>query len=70
MNHLPEERISLTMSSIGTLITSGVVIIGGVTVILMNFLSLKLLVVSLFVSMLSLSLYVIYQMIQRRKDLI
>lgn len=70
MNHLPEERISLTMSSIGTLITSGVVIIGGVTVILMNFLSLKLLVVGLFVSMLCLTLYVIYQMIQRRKDLI
>lgn len=58
MNHVNEERIALTMTSLQTVVTSGIVVIGSLTAVLMNILPLFYLLVTFLLAMVALTGYV------------
>lgn len=58
MNHVNEERIALTMTSLQTLATSGIVLIGSLTAVLMNLLPLVYLLMTFLLAMVALTGYV------------
>lgn len=62
MNHVKEERIALTMTSLQTVVTSGLVVIGSLTAVLMNLLPLSHLLVTFLVAMVVLTVYVVIRM--------